>query len=120
MLVSRQEKWGMSNFIQVTPFMHVEDLERALANSGQVQFVTNAGQVQENKAQADTGKPAGQDLGADFILQGVINTLVDESEGTKAVLYQVDLELIDLASNVKVWLGQKKIKKLVERSKTTL
>ena len=54
------------------------------------------------------------------MLQGVINTLVDESGGTKAVFYQVDLELIDLASNVKVWLGQKKIKKLVERSKTTL
>jgi penicillin-binding protein activator len=98
----------------------VKDLERALANSGQVQFVANAGQVQENKAQADTGKPAGQELGADFMLQGVINTLVDESEGAKAELYQVDLELVDLASNVKVWLGQKKIKKLVERSKTTL
>ena len=86
----------------------VQDLERALMNSGQVQFV------------ADTVKPAGQEAGADFILQGTINTLVDELEDAKAVVYQVDLELVDIASNVKVWLGQKKVKKLVERSKATL
>jgi hypothetical protein len=30
--------------------------------------------------------------------------------------YQVDLNLISLADNRKVWQGQKKIKKLVERS----
>jgi PBP1b-binding outer membrane lipoprotein LpoB len=77
----------------------VQDLERALKNSGQVQLVT------------DTVKPAGQEAGADFIFQGTINTLVDELEDTKAVVYQVDLELVDIASNVKVWLGQKKVKK---------
>ena len=88
----------------------VKDLEQALANSGRVQFVANAGPRQEPRA--DTGKPAGQELGADFMLQGVINTLVDERDGTKAVFYQVELELVDLASNVQVWLGQKKIKKL--------
>jgi hypothetical protein len=84
----------------------VKDLERVLANSGQVQSVAE--------------KPAGQDLGADFVLQGMITTLMDEPDSTKAVFYQVDLELVDPASNVKVWQGQKKIKKLVERGKTTL
>ena len=107
----------------------VKDLERALVNSGKVQFVADAGQRQEvrqeradqaNHARPDTVKPAGQELGADFMLQGSINTLVDQLDSTRAIFYQVDLELIDLASNVKVWLGQKKIKKLVERSKTTL
>jgi hypothetical protein len=86
----------------------VKDLERALGQSGQVQFV------------ADAVKPTGQESGADFMLQGTINSLVDELDGTRAVFYQVDLELIDIASNVKVWLGQRKVKKLVERSKTTL
>ena len=107
----------------------VKDLEQALVQSGQVQFVADAGQRQEvrqerldqaQNARADTVKPAGQESAADFMLQGTINTLVDELEDTKAVFYQVDLELIDIASNVKVWLGQKKVKKLVERSKTTL
>jgi uncharacterized protein (TIGR02722 family) len=107
----------------------VKDLERALAQSRQVQLVANAGQRQDvrqehlDQAQhtrADTAKPTGQESGADFMLQGTINSLVDELDSTRAVFYQVDLELLDIASNVKVWQGQKKIKKLVERSKTTL
>ena len=79
----------------------VKDLERALMQSGTV-------------------KPLGQESGADFMLQGTINSLVDELDSTRAVFYQVDLELVDVASNVKVWQGQKKVKKLIERSKTTL
>ena len=84
----------------------VKDLERALMQSGQVQFVTE--------------KPAGQESGADFMLQGTISSLVDELDSTRAIFYQVDLEMIDIVSNVKVWTGQKKVKKVVERSKTTL
>lgn len=83
----------------------VKDLERTLGNAGQVQFVANTGQRQES--------------GADFMLQGVMTTLMGEPDGTQAVFYQVDLELIDLASEVKVWQGQKKIKKVVERRKPT-
>ena len=107
----------------------VKDLERALVQSGQVQLVADTGQRPEARqerldqaqhARADTAKPAGQESGADFMLQGTINSLVDELDSTRAVLYQVDLELLDIASNVKVWQGQKKIKKLVEHSKTTL
>jgi uncharacterized protein (TIGR02722 family) len=107
----------------------VKDLERALVQSGQVQFVADAGQRQEVRqerleqaqpARTDTVKPTGQESGADFMLQGTINSLMDELDGTRAVFYQVDLELIDIASNVKVWQGQKKVKKVVERSKTTL
>jgi penicillin-binding protein activator len=79
----------------------VQDLERALMQSGTV-------------------KPLGQEAGADFMLQGTINSLVDELDSTRAVFYQVDLELIDMASNVKVWQGQKKVKKFVKPNKTTL
>jgi uncharacterized protein (TIGR02722 family) len=107
----------------------VKDLERALMRSGRVQFVANAEQRQEvgqerldqaQHARTDTAKPTGQESGADFMLQGTINILVDELNSTRAVFYQVDLELLDIASNVKIWQGQRKVKKLVERSKTTL
>ena len=107
----------------------VKDLERALMQSKQVQFVADVGQRQDLRqehldqaqhARADAVKPTGQESGADFMLQGTISSLVDELDGTRAVFYQVDLELLDSASNVKVWQGQKKVKKLVERSKTTL
>src|SRR5262249_15565713 len=87
----------------------VKDLERALANSGQVQFAADAEQRQEKRP--DQGKPAGQEGlrpaptqsrqgGADFILQGVINTPGDARDSTQAGFYQVELELVDLASNV--------------------
>jgi hypothetical protein len=69
--------------------------------------------------QSGTVKPLSQASGADFMLQGTINSLVDELDSTRAVFYQVELELLDLASNVKVWQGQKRVKKLVEPNKTT-
>jgi hypothetical protein len=51
-------------------------------------------------------------------MKGTIATILDEVDGTRAVLYQVDLQMIDLESNAKVWYGQKKIKKVVEKKRT--
>ncbi|MBT8350092.1 MAG: penicillin-binding protein activator LpoB [Deltaproteobacteria bacterium] len=102
----------------------VKDLERALINSGQVQFVASKGERagirEERKDMAkhssdETMKGPGQETGADFMLIGVINTIRDDI-GKKAVMYyQTNLELINLASNVKVWIGDKKIKKLIKK-----
>jgi penicillin-binding protein activator len=103
----------------------VADLERALINSGRVEFVassTERGEVREERsdqdthAREDTRKPMGKEIGADFMLKGTINTIIDVSGSTQVRYYQVDLTLISLADNRKVWVGQKKIKKLVERS----
>ncbi len=102
----------------------VKDLERALINSGQVQFVASKGEragIREERkdmakhASDETMKGPGQETGADFMLIGVINTIRDDI-GKKAVMYyQTNLELINLASNVKVWIGDKKIKKLIKK-----
>ncbi|MDH4235243.1 MAG: penicillin-binding protein activator LpoB [Gallionella sp.] len=103
----------------------VADMERALINSGMVQFVASSTERQEIReerkdqdlhASEATRKPMGQEKGADFMLKGTINTIIDASGKTQLRYYQVDLTLISLADNRKVWLGQKKIKKLVERS----
>jgi hypothetical protein len=51
------------------------------------------------------------------MMKGTIATILDESAGTKAIYYQVDLDLINLENNVKAWYGQKKIKKVVERKR---
>ncbi len=102
----------------------ITDLQREMTNSQKVTFVagrTERDEVrQERKEQAvhareDTQKRPGQELGADFMMKGSIATILDESDGVKAVYYQVDLDLIDLENNVKSWFGQKKIKKVVER-----
>jgi hypothetical protein len=50
-------------------------------------------------------------------MKGTISTIVDEFEGVKGIFYQVDLDLINLETNVKSWYGQKKIKKVIERKR---
>ena len=50
------------------------------------------------------------------MLKGKINTIIDMEGRTQVRYYQVDLDLISLTDNRKVWLGQKKIKKLVKNS----
>ena len=105
----------------------VTDLQRELVNSQKVTFVAGRGEREEIRqereeqamhAREDTQKAPGKEIGADYILKGYISTILDESEGVKAVFYQVDLELVDLESNVKAWFGQKKIKKVIERKRT--
>lgn len=100
------------------------DMERALINSGKVQFVASKnerGEIREERKDQDihaaepTRKPMGQELGADYMLKGTINTIIDTSGSSQVRYYQVDLTLINLADNVKAWVGQKKIKKFVKR-----
>lgn len=104
----------------------ISDLERELTNSGRVTFVASKGQREEVReerreqaanALESTQKPPGKEIGADYLLRGSISTIEDEAEGTKAIFYQVDLEMVDISSNVKSWYGQKKIKKVVERKR---
>ena len=103
-----------------------KDLERALINSGQVDFVaskTERDELREERVEQakhsseQTAKETGQETGADFMLKGVINTITDQIEGKSVIFYQVNLELIDLKSNRKAWIGDKKIKKFVEKSR---
>jgi uncharacterized protein (TIGR02722 family) len=104
----------------------VKDLEREVTNTGRVIFVASKEQRDEvreeradqaENARADTVNKTGQEYGADFMLKGQVNTILDEA-GKKAVrYYQVELEMIDMTSNEKVWIGQKKLKKLVERKR---
>jgi len=105
----------------------VTDLERELTNSQKVTFVAAKNEREEvrteRKEQAmyaseDTQKSPGKEIGADYIMKGTIATILDEADGTKAMFYQVDLQMVDLESNAKVWYGQKKIKKVIEKKRT--
>jgi len=108
--------------LNVNAFLN--DVERALINSGRVKVVASNVERQEIReerkdqdihAREDTRKTIGKELGADFMLKGSINSIID-SEGNQSVkFYQIDLVLISLTDNDKVWIGQKKIKKFVEK-----
>jgi len=105
----------------------VTDLERELTNSQKVTFVAGKGDREELRterkeqamyAREDTQKAPGKEIGADYMMKGTIATILDEADGTKAVFYQVDLQMVDLENNAKVWYGQKKIKKVVEKKRS--
>jgi hypothetical protein len=105
----------------------VTDLERELTNSQKITFVAGKTEREEVRterkeqamyAREDTQKAPGKELGADYMMKGTIATILDEADGTKAMFYQVDLQMVDLESNAKVWFGQKKIKKVIEKKRT--
>lgn len=104
----------------------IKDLERALINSGKVTFVASSaqrGEIREERddqaihARPDTAKQHGQETGADFMLKGQINSIFDGKKGAELKYYQVELELINIETNEKVWIGQKKLKKVVAKRK---
>ncbi len=102
---------------------YIKDIEKAILNSGKVRLV-QAGEAREElrKERADqnefssaaTAASWGKELGADFMLQGLVNSMVDSNTKQKVVFYQTDLELVNLETNEKVWIGDKKIKKSIE------
>jgi len=105
----------------------VTDLERELTNSQKITFVAGKSEREEVRterkeqamyAREDTQKAPGKEMGADYMMKGTIATILDEADGTKAMFYQVDLQMVDLESNAKVWFGQKKIKKVIEKKRT--
>jgi uncharacterized protein (TIGR02722 family) len=107
----------------------VKDLERVLVNSGKVEFVANAQQrktlrdevaSQAGNATEATRKESGKEIGADLMLTGSINSIVDQEGDESVIFYQIDLELIDIQTHRKVWIGDKKIKKFVERDAVKL
>ena len=106
----------------------VEDLQRSLINSGQVEFVASKGERgevrderldQDTNAAEETRKEHGQESGADFMLSGAINTIEDSEGGKSVMLYQTNLKLLNMKTNQIAWNGQKKIKKFVKRAKAS-
>ena len=101
----------------------IKDLERAFINSQQVRLVQGGEKREEirteradqqNYSSAETMKLWGREIGADFMLQGSINSIVD-TEGRETVnFYQINLELTNIETNEIVWIGDKKIKKYIK------
>lgn len=106
----------------------VRDLERAYVQSGAVRVVASAEERQEVRAErqdqqtnasAETRVRLAREQGARFMLQGDVQAIEDSEGREKIVFYQVDATLLDLESNTKVWVGQHKIKKYIQRRRLT-
>ncbi|MDB5273602.1 MAG: penicillin-binding protein activator LpoB [Chitinophagaceae bacterium] len=106
----------------IEPETFIKDLERECINTGLVRVVQNSElrekirterADQQQFASAETTKKWGRELGADYMLFGTINSIVDTYNKKQVTYYQVNLELADLETNELVWIGEKKIKKYI-------
>lgn len=100
----------------------IKDIEREMINSGMVRIVQNSvfrEKLREERAnQGEFASPEtqsrwGKELGADFMLFGVMTSITDSFGKDKVVSYKVNLELANLETNEKVWIGDKEIKKAI-------
>ena len=101
----------------------IKDVERSFINSGKVRLVQAGDKREELRserasqqefASPETMKKWGRELGADFMLNGDINSIVDTYNREKVVYYQINLELTDLETSEIVWIGDKKIRKYIK------
>jgi len=103
----------------------VKDIQKALINSQRVKFVSSRGERDElrderldqhqGNTSADTQSGVGKEIGAEFMMKGSINSIPDEEGSTRLMWYQVNVELHNITTNEIAWIGQHKIKKIIER-----
>ena len=100
----------------------IRNMEREFVNSGMVRVVQGAEfreQIREERAdQHEFANPETvaqwrQETGADYMLTGTMNSIVDQYRRNKVIFYQINLDLSDMATNEKVWIGEKQIRKTV-------
>jgi len=102
----------------------IKDIEKAIIQDGSARLVQAREKRealrtervdQQDYASTETAKNWGLELGADYMLQGTINSIVDTYKKEKIIYYQINLELSHLETNEIVWIGEKKIKKYVNK-----
>lgn len=107
----------------IQPETFIKDIEKNFINTNTVTVVQSKEgrddlraerEDQQTFATEESRKRWGKEKGADFMLNGVINSTIDEYKKERVVAYKINLELIDLQSNIKVWIGDKEIKKYIK------
>ncbi len=113
-----------SEHIETGIFM--KDIEREITNSGKAKFVSSKnerGDIREERhdqqgyASDETVKSLANETAADFMLMGSIKSLRDAISGEEVITYQVDLELVNIETNEKVWMETLPKNKMIYRKK---
>lgn len=109
---------------------NIMDMVRVdLMNSGKVLFVDKEARedIKAEYEYQDSGmvakehqKKKGKQIGADYILNGRLDSIVQEVGKDKTVYYKVTLNLTDLERNVIVWSGYKQLRKLYKKKSVGL
>jgi penicillin-binding protein activator len=100
-----------------------------LQNSGKVQFVDKAARedMAEEYEYQDSGmvsretkKGKGGQVGADFVLNGRLDSIVQEAGKDKTVYYKMTMNLTNLKSGLVEWTGQKQMRKMFKKKRIGL
>lgn len=67
------------------------------------------------RVSSDTKKGPGGQVGADFIVNGRIDSIIQEAGKEKTIYYKITLNLTSLKSGVIEWTDQKQIRKLYKK-----
>lgn len=95
-----------------------------LTNSGKVQFIDKEAREDisdEYKYQnsgmvsGETKKSAGGQIGADFIINGRLDSIVQEVGKDKSVYYKLTLNLTNLKTGLVAWTNYKQIRKVFKK-----
>lgn len=94
-----------------------------LTRNGNVRFVNKQARAdiaeeyeyqKENVGEESKSKKGGQ-IGADYILDGRLDSIVQQAGSQKTVYYKLTLELTDLKTNLEAWTDHKEIRKLYKK-----
>lgn len=96
-----------------------------LMRGGKVSFVDKAAredmaeeyQYQEENASRETKKAKGGQTGADFILNGRLDSIVQEVGKDKTVYYKISLNMTNLKTGLIVWSDYKQIRKIFKKKR---
>ncbi len=103
--------------------LFTRNFEREMLNSGKVRVVSASNErinLRDERLQgqewnsAETRKIMKNELGADLMLLGDVNDVQDRSLNGRTVVkyFQVNLDLSDIETNEKVWIGSVEVKKV--------
>jgi PBP1b-binding outer membrane lipoprotein LpoB len=103
--------------------LFTRNFEREMLNSGKIRVVSardDRGELRDERLEGqewntpETRKIMKNELGADLMLLGDINEVVQRSLNGRIIsqYYQVNLDLTDIESNEKAWIGSLEVKKV--------
>ena len=110
-----------SEHINTNIFMNA--IEQAFLESGEIQIAAGGasrGEVRSERedqtifSSPEAAASFGREIGADYVMTGDIGSIVDEEGDTRSIYYQISLELIDVETALKSWIGSLEIKKMIE------
>ncbi len=105
--------------------LFIKQIERAFVDSGRIRVVaapTERVEVRDERREGqefnreETVKRMAYELGADYMMIGRVGetAAVSRNKKRRTQYYQINLELIDIESNEKAWIGEHQIEKWVQ------